>query len=126
MPLDNSVQWDDAALWDLLQGVDGPVGQWLTEAVSTLTAVVETAAPVQKRQNWSWGRNSTSYMPRSLGYLKGTVRPVIGYTKGGQLFGGVNAAYGPTLFLEEGGGRYGHARHIPFMSTSLYAVIADL
>lgn len=120
------VEWDDAALNDLLHSVDGPVGQWLVKKVGEMTAIAEAVAPVQKRKNWSWGRNSTSYMPRSVGYLKGSIRPVIGYTKSGDLFGGTNAAYGPTLFLEEGGGRYGHAERIPFMSTALYAAIADL
>jgi hypothetical protein len=120
------VEWDDAALYDLLHSIDGPVGRWLSEKVGEMTAIAEATAPIQKQKNWSWGKDSTSYLPRSLGYLKGSVRPHIGYTVHGDLFGGTDAAYGPTLFLEEGGGRYGHAQRIPFLSEALYAAIADL
>ncbi len=116
-------KWDDAALHDLLQSIDGPVGKWLAEKTLELTAEVEAAAPIQKPKNYSWGHGSTSYMPRSIGYLKGGVRPHMGYTKTGMLFGGVDAPYGPTLFLERGGGRHGHAERIPFMSTALYSVV---
>lgn len=119
------VRWDDAAIFDLLHNIDGPVGRWITEKSAEMTSLAEIGAPLQKPKNWSWGVNSTSYMPRSLGYLKGSVRPVIGYTKAGHLFGGTNAAYGPTLFLEDGGGRYGHAERIPFMTSALYAAVMD-
>jgi hypothetical protein len=119
------IHWDEEALYDLLHNIDGPVGRFITEKSLEMTSLAEAGAPLQKPKNWSWGRNSTSYMPRSFGYLKGSIRPVVGYTKAGQLFGGTNAAYGPTLFLEEGGGRYGHAERIPFMSAALYAALID-
>lgn len=118
------IQWDDAALDDLLNSIDGPVGKFITEKTAEMTALAEIGAPLQKRKNWSWGRDSTSYLPRSFGYLKSTVRPVIGYTKGGHLYGGTNAAWGPVLFLQYGGGRYGRAERIPFMSSALYAAVA--
>jgi hypothetical protein len=119
------LQWHDADLYDLLHSVDGPVGKWLQEKMLQMTAAAEAAAPIQKPVNYSWGRDSTSYEPRSEGYLKGTVRPHMGYTKSGNLFAGVNAAYGPTLFLEYGGGRHGQAELIPFMSDTLYAVTIE-
>ena len=120
------VEWDDAALYDLLNSIDGPVGRWLAEETALMTSLAEAGAPLQKPRNWSWGRDSTSYTPRSFGYLKGSVRPVMGYTMAGRLFGGTNAAWGPTLFLQYGGGRYGHAVRIPFMSEALYATVATL
>lgn len=119
------LRWDDAALEDLLHSIDGPVGRFVKEKTAQMTTAAEAKAPIQKPKNYSWGRDSSSYLPRSLGYLKGTVRPVIGYTRGNQLFGGANAAFGPTLFLERGGGRHGHARLIPFMTESLYAAFID-
>jgi hypothetical protein len=119
------IEWDDVALEALLNSIDGPVGRYIQEKMIQMTTLAEIAAPVQKRQNWSWGRNSTSYMPRSLGYLKGSIRPHLGYTVSGKLYGGTDAAYGPTLFLERGGGRYGHAELIPFMSAALYATVTD-
>jgi hypothetical protein len=119
------VEWDDAAIYDLLNSVDGPVGRYLTEKMAEMTAFAAAAAPIQKPKNYSWGKRSTSYMPRSFGYLKGSVKPHMGYTMGGTLYAGTNAAWGPTLFLEYGGGRYGHAERIPFMSAALYAVTLD-
>lgn len=119
------IEFDDAMIEEMLNSVEGPVGQFLTEKMIELTALVGVKAPIQKPENYSWGKHSTSYMPRSMGYLKGTVRPHMGYTKSGQLFAGTNAAYGPSLFLERGGGRYGHARLIPFMTEALYAVTVD-
>jgi hypothetical protein len=117
------IEWDDAALYDLLQSTDGPVGRWLTKKVSELTSVVAASAPIQKPQNYSWGKRSSSYMPRSMGYLKGSVRPHMGYTKDGMLFGGTNAAYGPTLFLEKPADQLHH--RIPFMSAPLYAITIE-
>jgi hypothetical protein len=119
------VEWNEAAIEDLLNSVDGPVGRYLTEKMTEMTAYAVAAAPIQKPKNYSWGRDSSSYLPRSFGYLKGTVRPHMGYTISGQLYSGTNAAWGPTLFLEYGGGRYGHAERIPFMSAALYAVTLD-
>ena len=117
------VRWDEEAIYRLINDLDGPVGRYLAEKVAQMTALVLAAAPLQKPKNFSWGRNSTSYMPRSLGYLKGSVRPHMGYTMKGQLFGGVNAAYGPTLFLEKPADQL-HEK-IPFMSSALYAVTLD-
>lgn len=117
------VTWNDAAIHDLANSIDGPVGKWLEQKMLEMTATVEAAAPIQKPQNFSRGRSSSSYMPRSLGYLKGSVRPHMGYTKTGRLFAGTNAAYGPTLFLE----RPARTMHevIPFMSAALYAVTIE-
>lgn len=117
------IEWDDAAIHDLLYSMDGPVGRYLTEKMLELDAIVRASAPVQARHNWSWGRHSTSYEPRSLGYLKGSVHPHMGYTKSGKLFAGVNAAYGPALFLEKPADQLHHK--IPFMSAPLYAVAVD-
>jgi hypothetical protein len=120
-----TIDWDDASIEDMLHSLDGPVGKFITAKSLEMTALAQVGAPLQKPKNWSWGRNSTSYEPRSFGYLKGSVHPSVGYTKAGQLYGGTNAMYGPTFFLEYGGGRYGHARRIPFMSTALYAATID-
>lgn len=115
------IRWDEAALKDLLHSLDGPVGRYITEKAAELTASITIAAPLQKRRNWSWNlAKSTAYEPASLGYLKGSVRMKVGYTKAGQLYGGTNAAYGPSLFLEQPAEQLHHK--IPFMSASLYAL----
>lgn len=123
MQVTGNVNFNDAALYDLIHALDGPVGKFLTEKAEAMAQVAKAAAPVQKPQNWSWGKNSTSYLPRSFGYLKSSVRPKVGYTKDGTLYGGVNAAYGPTLFLERPA-RQMH-RIYPFMSSALYSVTID-
>jgi hypothetical protein len=117
------LKWDEASIADLLHSIDGPVGRWLVRKTTEMTSAAMTGAPIQKPKNWSWGRNSTSYMPRSMGYLKGSIRPHMGYSKGGNLFAGTDAAYGPTLFLERPADQM-HER-IPFMSNALYAAMAD-
>lgn len=115
------IDWDNASLEWLLNSPDGPVGQMLEELGMKATEVAKVAAPIQKPQNWSWGRNSTSYQPRSFGYLKDSVNYHMGYTKmGHQLFSGVNAAYGPTLFLEKPA-RQQH-RSYPFLTEALWSV----
>jgi hypothetical protein len=117
------IKWDDAELEWLLHSMDGPVGKFLEEKAVEMAAIAVTLAPVQQVKNWSWGKNSSSYMPRSLGYLKSSVTPHMGYTRGGMLFGGVNAAYGPTLFLEKPADQMHHV--YPFMSTALYAAVIE-
>lgn len=121
----NHIEWDDAALEQLLNSIDGPVGRWLADKTEAMTSYAKASAPIQKPQNFSRGKRSTSYLPRSFGYLKGSVRPVMGYTTSGQLYGGTNAAYGPTFFLEYGGGPHHGAERIPFLSAALYAVTLD-
>lgn len=118
--MSGDLKWNDAALYDMLHSMDGPVGKFITEKSLEMTALAKAAAPIQKPHNYSWGRNSSSYLPRSDGYLKGSVRPHVGYTQSGNLFGGTDAAYGPTLFLEKPADQL-HEK-IPFMSEALYAI----
>lgn len=116
-----NIDWDNADLEWLLNSPDGPVGQMLEEMAAKATAVALAKAPVQSPRTWSWTmKGSTSYQPRSEGYLKGTIRPHMGYTKSGQLFSGVNAAYGPTLFLERPAKQMHHI--YPFMTEALWSV----
>ena len=96
--MSGDLQWNDAALYDLLHSIDGPVGRWLQEKMLQMTAAVEADAPIQKPKNYSWGRDSTSYEPRSEGYLKGSVRPHMGYTKSGNLFAGRQRGVRPDAF----------------------------
>ena len=113
------VKWDEANWEWMVHSMDGPVGKFLEAKSLEMAAIAKVAAPIQQRRNWSWGKRSSSYMPRSLGYLKGSVTPHMGWTRSGELFGGVNAAYGPTLFLEQPADQLHHA--YPFLSTALYA-----
>jgi hypothetical protein len=120
------VDLNDAAIQDMLNGPDGPVAMLLAELSVKATAVALGLAPVQTPREWSWTKNfakSTSYMPRSGGFTKASIKPHIGYTAAGHLFSGVNVAYAPTIWLESG--RHGTRRVEPFMTTALFALSID-
>lgn len=118
---DSYITWDEAALEQLLNSPDGPVGKMLEDLGSRATMTAKAAAPVQKPSSYSWGRKrSTSYMPWSGGYTKARVAPHMGYTRAGILFSGVNAPYAPTLFLEKPAKQMHHRS--AFMTTALYSI----
>lgn len=118
---DYNIHWDEEALEDMLNTPEGPVGQLLQELSMKAALIAKAAAPTQSPRTFSWGKkNSSSYMPWSGGYTKARIVPAMGYTKGGTLFGGVNAPYGPTLFLERPA-RQMH-RTYPFLTTGLYSI----
>jgi hypothetical protein len=115
------IEWHEDELEDMLNTPEGLVGEFLTELMMKMATVAKAGAPIQKPQNFSWGKKySTSYMPWSGGYTKAHTVPHMGYTKGGHLFGGVNAPYGPTLFLEKPARQLKHS--YPFMTTALYSL----
>ncbi len=120
MAADNLVTINEAAVEWLTNSPDGPVGRFIEEKTIQMTAAAVAAAPIQKPQNYSWGPHSTSYMPRSSGYLKSMIKPHFGYTRGGTIFGGVNAPFGPTVFLQKPADQLHHS--YPFMTTALYSV----
>lgn len=119
--MDSRIEWDETELEAMLNSPDGPVGEELEELSTKAAAVAKALAPVQKPENFSWGKKrSTSYMPWSGGYTKSRTVPHMGYTQGGTLYGGVNTPWGPTLFLEKPA-RQMH-RSYAFMTTALYSI----
>jgi hypothetical protein len=116
---------DAAALDELLNSPAGPVGVLLTELSLQATALAKAKAPVivSPTNFSSWGR---VFRPDRFQYYE-----TVGGTKAhvhwsgflfnsrGQMYSGVNAPYGPTLFLQYGGGRHRHAELNLFMSTAL-------
>jgi hypothetical protein len=114
-----------AAIEALLNDIDGPVGELLEELSEQVTAVAKAGAPVQSPRTFSWGKvHSTSYLPWSGGYTKAGAHKKVGYDSKGHLYGGTNAPYGPTIFLEKAGLRAnGMPRTLyPFLSTALYSL----
>jgi hypothetical protein len=100
---DWEVHLDEAAIEDMLNSPDGPVGAVIEELSDKAAAIAREAAPVMKPENFShWGKY---YDPRFQygppGRTKARVRSSFPrYNDQGQLYGGVNVPYGPTLFLE--------------------------
>ena len=119
------INWNEAAIESLLNDEAGPVGDLLAELSAKVTATAKAGAPVQTASTFSWGKvHSTSYLPRSGGYTKMTTHSKMGYDSQGHLYGGTNAPYGPTIFLEKAGLRKnGTPRTLyPFLSTALYSL----
>jgi hypothetical protein len=121
----STVHIDEAAMEDMLHSPDGLVGVYIMGLSIQAAAQAKAQAPLKDAANESWNpAKSTSYP--SLKYpgpfLKSSVRTQFGYTPGGKMYGGAQAVYGPTFFLEEGGGRYGRARKDHFLTTALYEV----
>lgn len=116
----NTNLYDGELEW-LLNSPDGPVGQVITELSLKATSTAKSAAPLQKPEHHSWSfAKSTSYMPWATLYLRVNVRwSGYRYNSLGQLYSGVNAPYGPTQFLQNGGGRHGHAVRVRFMTAAL-------
>lgn len=97
-----AVRLDEAAMEDMLHSEDGLVGRYIRGLGIQAAAIAKALAPERKARNMSWSQSkSTSYpsvkWPGQL--LKSSVHAAFGYSKTGQMYGGVNAAYGPTLFL---------------------------
>ncbi len=110
------IRWDDKAVFDLLNSADGPVGQLIGE-LSDRAATVARAV-VRVRRPRGEGPNSTARPP---GFTKASIRshfPAWGTL--GLIYGGVNAAADPTIFLEMPAEQM-HERY-PFLTTGLFSL----
>jgi hypothetical protein len=118
-----AVQIDEAVMEDMLHSPDGLVGRYIMGLGIQAAAIAAAMSPVKKPQNESWHpAKSTSYP--SVRYpglvLKASIHPAFGYAKSGQMYGGVNVAYGPTLFLTRPAKQI-HEEYT-FMTDALYGV----
>lgn len=117
---------DSAAMDDMLQSPDGLVGTYINGLAVQMGYAARAGAPSKAPENESWHpAKSTSYpsakWPEPAGGLKASIKSVLGYNKAGQLYGGVNAAYGPTFFLTRPA-RQIH-RQYTFMTDALYGAV---
>lgn len=98
------VELDLVAIDELLNSPDGPVGLVIAELSDKAAAIAKEAAPVMKvPKNLSrWGKMfDPRYQYGPLGMTKAGVHAHFpAFNKLGGIYGGVNAPYGPTLFLE--------------------------
>jgi hypothetical protein len=118
-----AVQIDEAAMEDMLTSPDGLVGRYIQGLGIQAAAIAAAMAPTKSPKNESWHPAKSSSYP-SIPWpgltLKASVRPAFGYTKGGQMYGGVNVNYGPTLFLTRPAKQIHHT--YTFMTDALYGV----
>lgn len=106
------IVWDEAALADLLNSPDGPVGELIAELSARAAVVARATVPVRRSRA---GRNSTARPP---GFTKAGITvhgPVTG-SRGG-LYGGVNAPADPSIFLETPADQMN--RKYPFLTAGL-------
>ena len=110
---------------DMLHSPDGLVGRYINGLAIQAGYAARALAPAKQPENESWmPLKSTSYpsarYPDPEGGLKASIKSVFGYNKAGNMYGGVNAAYGPTLFLARPA-RQLH-RQYTFMTDALYGL----
>jgi hypothetical protein len=119
-----AVQLDEAAMEDMLHSPDGLVGVYINGLAVQMGFAARAGAPARAPQNESWiPAKSTSYP--SLKFpdtetLRASIKSVFGYNKAGNMYGGVNVVYGPTLFLTRPA-RQIHREYL-FMTDALYGV----
>ncbi len=111
------VNIDLAAVDDLLNGDDGPVGMLIAELSEKAAGLARMKAPVMERLHWS---ELHQYGPP--GETKRSVRASgFRHNAFGQLYSGVNVNYGPTLFLQRPA-RQIRTEQYMFMSQALDAL----
>lgn len=113
------VDWNDAALADLLNSVQGPVGMFIHELSVQATAVAIAVVHVRPGTASSATTGLTSDA-RAPGFTKSRIRPQIGYNKRGRLYGGVRAPADPAIFLEKPAEQE-HQKY-PFLTSALWSL----
>jgi hypothetical protein len=119
----NLVHIDDRALDDLLHSPDGLVGVYVEGLSIQMAAQAKALAPVMDRSNFSsFGKKMNErFQYGPPGFTKARTHSQFGYDKAGNMYGGVAAPYGPTLFLEQPA-RQLHGNRRAFLTDSLYDV----
>ncbi len=124
MPLGTArVRLDVAAVEELLNSVDGPVGRYIQELSSELADIARSKVRVRdgstKDRRKRAGRGSSASPP---GFLKADIRTHLARgSRTGGLYGGVNAAANPGLFLEHPASQM--SQQYPFLTTALDALV---
>jgi hypothetical protein len=108
--------WDEAAIEDLLQSVDGPVGQMVQELSGQIAVVARNTVHIRTGPG-----GSTANPP---GFTRGTITAHLGYGSNG-IFGGANAAADPAIFLEYPADQMEHGPY-PFLTTGLWSIAGEL
>jgi hypothetical protein len=112
------IRWDPAAFEELLDSPEGPVGQLLIELSDQVAAAARDAVRVRETPTWSRRSNA-----REPGFTRATIRSHLGRGAYG-LYGGVNAAADPSIFLEQPASQM-HRRY-PFLTTGLWSIAGEV
>lgn len=112
----DDVQLDEAAIEDLLNGMDGPVYALMELLSGEIVTVARVKVPV-RRADEIWKTTSDASVP---GFTLASIRSNVNYAPSGKLFGGAAAAEDPTVFLEDP--RVDRIRE-PFLTTGLDSLV---
>lgn len=119
----------EEAVRELMQDIDGPVGDLMREIAKQIETVAIQKAPVLSAKNVR-SLKSTAFrtadgLIKTPGYTKRHITTTIGHSKlhDDFVFAGVNAPGDPGIFLEAPAEQL-HETH-PFLTTGLWAVSLD-
>jgi hypothetical protein len=117
------IKWREDQLHELLNSVDGPVGRLIAELSAEAAQIARSAVRVRSVPGTRRTRAGRGSSARPPGFLKADIR-VHGPVRGslGGLYGGVNAAADPAVFLEYPAAQM--TRKYPFLTTALDEIVA--
>jgi hypothetical protein len=109
------IDWDDGAIEELLNSVDGPVGQMVQELSEQVATVARNTVHIRTGPG-----GSTANPP---GFTRASITAHLGYGSSG-IFGGANAAADPAIFLEYPADQMKES--YPFLTTGLWSIAGEL
>lgn len=114
-----SVHLSEAAIYDLLNGMNGPVALLLDTLSEQAASVARANVPIRKTR-LGGSQRSTSFPP---GYTLESIHSNVHWYNG-LIYGGIAAVELPTIFLEYPASQM--KRSYPFMSTAFDSIALDL
>lgn len=117
-----AVRWHEAALHEELNSIDGPVGRLILELSDEAAKIARSVVRVRNVPGDRRHRAGRTSNARPPGFLKADIRTHIARGSLGGLYGGVNAAADPSIFLEYPAEQMD--RKYPFLTTALDAIVA--
>lgn len=121
-----AAEWSDSAFEEMLNGPGGLVASFIWElsleaaAVAIATVHVRPGTPASATTGIYTKKPSNARPP---GYTRGRIRPHLAWgSRTGHVYGGVNAPYNPSTWLETPAEQY-HKTY-PFLTVGLWSLEA--
>lgn len=114
---DNEFYMDEAAVYELLNSRDGPVG-WLMEELSAQVVAVARARVRVRKAVWDIPVSRNTAFPP--GYTLASIRSNVHYYQG-LIYGGAAAVEDPTVYLENPAEQM--EAEYPFITTGLDSLV---
>jgi hypothetical protein len=116
---DIRVNLNESSIDAFLNDPAGPVGDLLETMADKGSAIARGLAPVREGDLWNNSATRSSNA-RPPGYTKASIHGKRGVSRQGNLYGSVNAAADPTIFLEYPAQQMHEKR--PFLTTALWSI----